>query len=129
MGRIVRPHARRRAQIGQPEDVGIEGADRHGGLILRSRMAAFVGKGTVVAVGHAVQIQAHHFVPVGHCIDPIAFHRRRRADAGIGPIEIDIFRELRHHKLPGEAAVVFVQAQENAAVALVPRIARLVVDS
>ena len=40
--------------------------------------------------------------------------RKKRADSGAGPIEIDIFCEFRHHKLPGEAAVEESRASPKA---------------
>ena len=127
MARIVRTHSGGRPQIQQPEDVGVRGADFHGRLVPRGHVASLVAERTVVPVGHSSQVQAHHLVPIGDDIHPIALYGGRRADARLGPIEIDVSFELRHDELPRQAAVRFVQAHQHAAVAAMPRIAGLAV--
>ena len=125
--RIVRPDARGGAQIQQPEDVGIRRTGLERRLVGRRHVPAFVPIRTVVAVGHAVQIQADHFISIGQRVHPVAFDGGRRADPGLGPVEVDVLRQLGHHQLPGEAAVGFVQAHQHAAVAFVFRVPRLAV--
>ena len=53
-------------------------------------MTAFVAERAVVAVGHAVQIEAHHLVAIGDGVHAIALDRSRRAHACPGPVEENV---------------------------------------
>ena len=90
-------------------------------------MPALVAVRPIVAVGHAVDVEAHGLTAVRDGVDPLALDGGRRADAGPGPVEVGIAFELGHHELPEQAPVLLVQAQEHAAVALVARVAGAVV--
>ena len=101
-------------------------AHLHRCFALGSHVAPFVLKRAVVAVGLTVKVEADDLEAVGHRVDAVAFDGRRRAHADLGPIEIDVVASrARNHQLPAEAAVVFVQAEQHAAIALVARIAGL----
>jgi len=123
VGRIVGAHAGRRAQVQEPEDVGVGLAELDGRLIVRGRVSALVAERAVVPVGQPGQVQAHDLVPVADHVHAVALDRGRRADPGTRPVQVDVALQLGHHELPAEAPVAFVEAQQHAAVALVARVA------
>ena len=77
----------------------------------------FVLERAVVAVGHAVDIEAKHFATAGDEINAIAFDGRRGKQAEIFPIIDFAGGEFGDDELPEEFAGLFVEAHEDAAVA------------
>jgi len=90
-------------------------------------MPAFVFVWSIVAVGLAVEVEAHYFPAIAHDIDPVAFNSSRRTNTHSGPIHIAGVCKLGNDELPAKAPVLLVQTQQHASVSLVPRVARAVV--
>ena len=70
-----------------------------------------------------MDIQTDHLAAVGDGIDAVALHGALRGDPGIRPVQIVVVLQLGHHQLPEQGAVLFIEAQEDPAVALMPGIA------
>ena len=87
----------------------------------------FIFELAVVAIGQSIHVQAHHFATAGHEINAIAFNSRRGEQAEIFPVVDFAGSEFRHDQLPEKFAGLFVEAHEDAAVALMLRVARILV--
>ena len=74
-----------------------------------------------------MQIQTDDFVAIGDHVDAVALDHGGRRHAAFGPVEIDVAVQLGHDQLPLERSVGFVQAQQDAAVAVVLRVAWAVI--
>ena len=105
----------------------VRAADDQRRAAVGGHVPGFILEGPIVAVGHALDVETHDLVAIRDGVDAVALHRRRRADARLGPIEIRIRPELGHDQLPQEVAVLLVEAQQHAAVALMTRIAGRIV--
>jgi len=107
---VVRPDARARGEVEEPEDGFVASGDgaRRG-----------VGGGAWDLGG----VETHDFAPVVDEIDEAAVNGDGRGDTALRPVEIWIFFTLGNDELPEGVAGLFVEAHENAAVALFARIA------
>ena len=127
----MRPDAGFLGEIHEPQDVRVERPRLHrqgGGVgALGRHEQAFVAEGTVVAVGQALGVHADDLAPVVHEIHAVALYRGRRRHAGLRPVVVDVLLAFRDDRLPQQRAGLLVEAHEDSAIALVPRIARLLV--
>ena len=132
---VVREHAHLIHHVIDPDDVAVLCAGFDGRGFAFGGFAAIqqhifddvfrlVLERAVVAVGHAVHVETHHFTPAGDDINAVAFDGGGREDAEAFPIVDLAGGELGHNLLPEERAGLFIEAHENAAVALVPFVAR-----
>jgi hypothetical protein len=127
---IVNVNAGLLDQIADPEDVGIGGAGLERGITAQDHVAGFVLEGAIVAVGHAFHVEADDLATIGQDIGAISFNGRRRGEAYFGPIEefvMLLLGNFRHHQLPEEMAIVFVETQQHIAVSLMAGIAGMLV--
>ena len=106
---VVRKHRQVAEHVESPDDVGVGGAefDRLGRR--RHHEGGLVGEWPVVAVGHAVGVEADRLAAIGHDVHTIAVDRRGRADAELHGVKIlahlgTIDLKLRHHQPPDQAA-------------------------
>jgi len=127
MCRIVLMNARLPRDIEQPDDIGICFCHIHRLGVLGCHEAAFVPVWPVVAVGLAIEVETYDLSAVGHDIYLFSFDGRRRTKARPWPVPIEHGYAFGNDKLPAEAAVFFVQAQQHAPVTLVPGISRALV--
>src|SRR6266446_6536919 len=109
--RVVRPNARAGGQVEAPKNNRAVRA-----RLARRRFAR-----------DPARVEAHRFAAIVDQINAVALDGDGRSDAGLGPVEVGVLLALGHGQLPAEAPVFFVETHEHAAVALVPRVARLAV--
>jgi len=124
---VVGPNAGASGKIERPDDVRIERAGFDGWLPGNGLMSSLVPKRAVVAIRHSVHIKAEDFAAIADDIDAIALDGGRRRNAAVWPIEKRVFCALRYDELPQEMTVVLIETHQDAAIALVPRVARFVV--
>ena len=77
--------------------------------------------------GHRRRLEAQDLAAVVDEIDAVALDRDGGGDAAVGPVEVDVLVALGEDELPEEAAGLFVEAHQHAAVALLGGIARVAV--
>lgn len=114
MGGVVRPDAGLGGEVEEPADGFVAGGDG-----ARRR----VGGGW----RDFGRVEAHDFAAVVDEIDEAAGNSDGRGDAAFGPVEVGVFFALGDDELPEECAGLFVEAHEDAAVALFARVARVAV--
>ena len=88
MGRVMCPDSKLGAHVEEPDDVRVKRRHLHGRIAEPRHVSTFVHKGSVVAVGLAIEIEAHHFVAVVHDIDAVLVDRGRRNNADFRPIRV-----------------------------------------
>ncbi len=124
------------AHVKDPQDVGILRPDlgnhrRFAGRdVLVGEKHCFILEGAIVAVRHAVNVEADHFATIGDDPEAVFLDGGRGANPDVFPVAHLAGPELGHRELPEEAPGFLVEAHENALVTddiLVPR--RLVVGA
>ena len=124
---VVGPDAGDGAHVGLPDDVGIGAGCLDRRFVVRSLMSGFVFERAVIAVGEAGDIEAKDFGTITDDVDAIAFDGGGGGDSAVGPVEIAILIEFGDDELPVQFAGLFVEAHEDAAIALMTRVARFAV--
>ena len=92
-----------------PDDVGVVRADFGHGIAGAGDILRFVHERAVVAVGHALGVQADDFATAGHEINAVAFDARRGEQAEIFPVIDFAGGELGHDQLPEKFAGLFIE--------------------
>ena len=87
----------------------------------------FIHEWAVIAVGQAFGVQADDFAPAGDEINAIAFDAGRGEQAKTFPVVHFARGEFGDDQLPEEHAGLFVEAKQDAAVALMLWIARVLI--
>src|SRR5258705_533272 len=131
----MRPDASALREIEKPENVRIHstGSKRHfwcgGGRVefFRCHMGALVLERPLIAISKATRIQAHHFAAIAHDINAVAFNCRRRGNAALRPIEINVLVTFGDYELPKELAGFFIETHQNTAIPLMLWIARVTI--
>jgi len=121
---IVGVDAGAASQIKKPQNIRIQRAafgNHTGGVCLRPRrgVRSLVQEWPLIAIAHSSRVQTKDFAPVVDQVNPVAFDRGRRANTAVGPVQVNVARPFRHHQLPKQAPVLFIEAEEHATVALV----------
>ena len=125
---VVREHAQLIHHVVTPDDVTVLRAELGRRLAgVEMHIDGFILVRAVVAVGQAVDIEAEHLAPAADHVHAVADHGRRRQQAEAFPVVHLAGLELGDDQLPEEVAALFVEAQQDAAVALVLRVAHRVV--
>ena len=124
---IVREDAQFIHHVIDPDDVRVVRTDFRLRFSGANDVLGFIHEWAVIAVGQAFGVQADDFAPAGDEINAIAFDAGRRQQAQAFPI-VDFARgELGNDELPEELAGLFVKAKQDAAVALMLRVAGIFV--
>ena len=76
-----------------------------------------VGHRSIVAVGHAMDIEGQQFAPVRHVVEAVPLHQRRRADSLVRPVVHPAGDELVGDHLPEELSGHGVEGEEDSLVA------------
>src|SRR5439155_19411811 len=108
-----------------PDDVGVFGADFRFRFAGTDHVLRFVQVRSIVAIGHALGVEADHFAAAGHQVNAVALHAGRRKQAQTLPVVHLAGGELGNDELPEKSAGFFVETKQNAAVALMLRVARI----
>ena len=127
IGGVVRKDAQFIHHVVFPYNVGVVRADFGGGIARAGDVLGFVHERPLVAFGHAPGAQAHDFTTAGDDIDAVAFDVWGREQAEIFPIVDFARRQFGNDQLPEKSAGLFIETHQDAAVALVLRIARVLV--
>ncbi len=104
-----------------PDDVGVVRADFGGGIARAGDVLGLVHEGALVAVGHALGVQAHDLATAGDEINAVALDARRGEQAQVFPIVDLAGGQFGNDQLPEERAGFFIETHQDAAVALVLR--------
>ena len=123
----MRPNAGFASQVGHPQDIRVGRPDGNELRALWRLVAGFIGERPVVAVSHAVDVEAEDLCAVVEEIDTLGLDDCRRRDSNPWPIQIGIAADFWNDELPQELAGIFIETEENAAVAGVPRVARRII--
>ena len=125
---VVRKNAEFVHHVIDPDDVGVVWTNLRFRFAGADDILRLVHERTVVAVGEAFGVQADDLAAAGHQVNAITFHARRGEQAQTFPVVHFARGEFRDDELPEELTGLFVEAKQNAAVALVLRIAGVLVD-
>ena len=117
------------AHVVAPDHVGVFVINLDRWLAFAGVVGPFVVQ-ALVAVGHAVEVEANDLAEVGHDVDAVANDGGRRAHPQEFPVADLACAEFVQAELPDEIAGLFVEAVEDGSVAGVFFIAgRLVVGA
>ena len=119
VGGVVRPDARAGGEVEPPEDARREGA----GWRVRFHML----HSSCCLPHRGRRFEAEDFAAIVDQIDAVALDGNGRGDAALGPVVVDVLGALGDDELPEEGAGLFVEAHQDAAVALLRRVARVTV--
>jgi len=76
---------------------------------------------------HFIGLNPHNFTAVVNEVNNASIHGDGRGDTALGPVEVRVFFAFGHDELPKEVTGLFVEAHEDAAVALFAWVARVAV--
>ena len=138
VGRVVGEDAQVIHHVVAPDNVGILGAGFDRRRWTLGRLAAvqhdifddvfgLVLEWAVVAIGHAVEVEAENFAAAGDQVNAIALDGWRGEQPEVFPVVDFAGGQLGHDQLPEEFAGLLVEAHQDAAVPLVARVARVFV--
>ena len=112
-GQVVGEHAEVVVHVHRPDHVAI-------GRIL---LLFVLVRPVILSIAEAFGVHCHHFRPVGNVIDHAVNHRRRGANALLGPVVNAPGRELRVSHLPKKFAGLLVKGHYHAAIAAIGLVA------
>ena len=111
-------HAELLHHVVAPEDVGVRRSGLHRRLAgVEGHILRLILVDAVVAVGHAIHVEADDFTAVGDDIGLITDDGGRGADADVFPVADFAGAEFGNDELPEEFAGFFVENHQVAAVA------------
>ena len=123
IGRIVRKHAQLIHHVIAPNNIRVFGADFGWRFAGADHVFRFVFKGAIIPIGHPINVQAHDFAAAGHDVDAVALNGRRRQQPKVLPVIHLAGFQFRDHQLPQEFTGLLIEHHQDAAVALMLRIA------
>ncbi len=123
----MRVSPRARHHVEHPEDVGVERTRFEGGFSREDQMLRLVPVGTVVAVGHPVEVETNDLAAVREHINAVPLDRGRRGHAHVGPVQKNVLDHLGDHQLPGQLTGGGVETHQDAPIPLVFRVAGTVI--
>src|ERR1043166_10065233 len=109
-GDIVGEYAEFFAHVEPPDDIAVGRALLDGRLAGPGNVLRLLLEWAIIAVGHAVRVEAQHFASAADEINPVAIDQRRGADAEEFPIADFAGAELGNGELPEELPARLLEA-------------------
>ncbi len=103
---LVNSHLGRHVE--KPDDVRVRLGHLQRLITARRHMPAFVFVWPIVAVGLAVEVEAHYFPAIAHDVNPVAFNSSRRTITHSWPIHVEGVWKLGNDELPAKAPILLV---------------------